>query len=32
MNKSDFKALVNQLVALSAEQREAIPGQLVQLS
>ena len=32
MNKSNFQALVNQLAALSVEQREAIREQLVQLS
>lgn len=32
MNKSDFKALANQLLALSVEQREAIRVQLEQLS
>lgn len=32
MNKSDFKALAHQLEALSSEQREAVRGQLEQLS
>ncbi len=32
MNKSDFQVLVNQLAALSVEQREVVRDQLEQLS